>query len=356
MKSKSGSYDDRASSPSATTNQAGATRRDVVVGAAALGVAATIAAPAVLAQTPQTRRVALTYYPWITQSISGPVLQSALADFASAFQSELRSALGGATDVELLKEMEVPDQLEHLEEKPAKGSFCKIALLNPIGFALVHKRSPQIDAVAVIMRKIGDDKPGPTYKAQLYTNRKTAIRNIRQMRGRTIAYGSPQSTSNFLVPAAMLWNYQDKDKDFRIHPFAGFKRVDFAGGHDTAALAVYEGRADVGAGHDGVIFDLANRPGFGDADKVLERIEFSENIPSDPVAVHTSEPALRKHILEALVKVATPGQPKSAGNQIVKRFWGTDEGFGDTSPKAYTHLVDLMQKMTLREQDLLRRM
>src|SRR5262245_53114175 len=184
-------------------------RRDFVAGATLVG--ATLAAPAVLAQMSQTRRITLTYYPWITQSISGPVLRAALDEFAGALQTELRGALGEATQVELLPEMVVPDQLQQLEQKPEKGAFCKLALLNPIGVALVHKRSPQIDTVAVIQRKIGDGKPGPTYKAQLYTNRKTAIRNMRQMRGRTIAYGSPQSTSNFLVPAAMLWDYRDKE-------------------------------------------------------------------------------------------------------------------------------------------------
>ena len=198
----------------------------------------------------------------------------------------------------------------------------------------MHDRSPHIDAISVIQRKIGNGKPGPHYNAQLYTNRKTAIRNIRQMRGRTIAYGSPQSTSNFLVPAAMLWNYQEKeDPAFRIHPFAGFKRIDFAGGHDTAALAVYEGRADVGAGHDGVIFDLANKPGFGDAEQVLVRIKFSDDIPSDPVAIHTSEPGLKKEVQKALVRVAPPGKQKSPGNQIVKRFWGTDQGSRTPPPR-----------------------
>ena len=85
---------------------------------------AATAAPAVLAATSPTRRIALTYYPWITQSISGSVLQAALSDFASALQTELRSALGAAIEVNLLKEMEVPDQLVHLEQKPNQGPFC----------------------------------------------------------------------------------------------------------------------------------------------------------------------------------------------------------------------------------------
>jgi ABC-type phosphate/phosphonate transport system substrate-binding protein len=55
--------------------------------------------------------------------------------------------------------------------------------------------------------------------------------------------------------------------------YTSFASVQFLGGHDLVAGAVYEGRFDVGAGHDGVIDDLANQPGCGDARDVLVRLE-----------------------------------------------------------------------------------
>jgi len=297
-------------------------------------------------------KLSLSYYPWITQSISGAELAAKIAAFVELLQKELRRTLGNDLQIELLKVMEVPEQLTDLRAPPADGFACKIALLNPIGYALAHSAKPAVEAVAVIQRKIGTEV-GPTYKAQLYTNRKTAIKTVKDARGRTMAFGSPQSTSNFFIPALMLFNEG-------IHPVNGFSRAEFTGGHDKAAVAVYEGRLDVGAGHDGVISDLASRPGFGDADQVLVRLAFSDPIPSDPVAIHSADPALGKKIADALCAMAKPSKPeddqtRSEGNQAVKAFWGTDQGFVTTSPDAYAPLLGKMSTLGLRPDDMLRK-
>ena len=276
MNSKSNSLGDYASSPTSVTEATGTSRRNVVVGATLLGAAATIAAPAA-AQTSKAPRVTLSYYPWIKQGISAPDLRAAVDKFASVLQE----ALGKTLTVDLQPVMEIPDQLEDMKRPPAGDVVGRIGLLNPIGYTLI-RRDPGVEGIAVIRRKIGTDV-GPTYKAQLYTNWKSKITKVSEVRGRSIAYGSPQSTSNFLVPAMRLW-------EAKIHPLNGFNRVEFAGGHDTAALAVYEGRLEVGAGHDGAVLGLAGRRGYEDAGDVLVNIDWSDPIPSDPVAIHTPIP------------------------------------------------------------------
>jgi len=291
-------------------------------------------------------RLSLSYYPWITQSISGVKLEQAIWEFARLLQE----ALGNAFQIDVPKVMEIPDQLTDLKAKPAGDVAGKIGLLNPIGYALAHKDVPDVKAVAVVRRRIGTEV-GPTYKAQLYTHRDSGINEVKQARGRSVAFGSPQSTSNFLVPAMMLWKQA-------IHPLNGFTRVQFAGGHDKAALAVYKRELDVGAGHDGVISDLAGKPGFGDAAQVLVRLAFSDSIPSDPVAIHTSDPKLRDQVAQALVRMAKPDEPNSDGNQAIQRFWGTKEGFEAISPNApdaYVSLLDLMTPLGLRADDVLRK-
>jgi ABC-type phosphate/phosphonate transport system substrate-binding protein len=310
-----------------------------------------VAAPAVQANSPLTRRLALSYYPWITQSISGAVLHRAIAEFVALLEAELRRGMGEATRLEHLDEMDIPDQLDHIGERPTGDLTCKIALMNPIGYALIHKRVPAVEAVSVIRRKIGNDPAGPTYKAQLYTHRRTFVRNnltVAMVRGRSMAFGSPQSTSNFLVPAVMLF-------DAGIHPLNGMSRVEFTGGHDKAAAAVYEGRLEIGAGHDGVIIDLAGKPGYADAEQVLTRIAWSPDIPSDPVAIHAADPAVKEQVRDALRRVATPGQPGSDGNKVVKKFWGTEEGFEAIGADAYDSLFEHMNKLQLRDSDMLRR-
>src|SRR5262249_48972746 len=249
--------------------------------------------------------------------------------------------------IDVLPELPIPQQLQELEAAPAADVAAKIGLLNPIGYALLHERAPAVKAIAVVRREIKPSPPGPTYKAQLYTHRKTAIKKVDQIRGRLVAFGSAQSTSNFLVPAMMLWKAG-------IHPLNGPKRGEFAGGHDTAALGVYEGRAEVGAGHDGVISDLAGRAGYGDADVVLQNLAWSDPIPSDPVAIHPADAQLPQKITAALMRVAAKGQPDSVGNKAVKRFWGPNtDGFEAIDPSAYKTLLDQMKPLGLRAGDVL---
>jgi ABC-type phosphate/phosphonate transport system substrate-binding protein len=320
-------------------------RRTALKGAAAAAVAVAAATPARSAAQPT--RLRLSYYPWITQSISGTELAAAIAVFRDLLQEALRGGMGNALQIDLQKEMKIPDQLKDMKEKPAGDVAGKIGLLNPIGYALVHAEVPEVEAVAVVRRKIGTEV-GPTYKAQLYTHSKTAIKKVREARGRSMAFGSPQSTSNFLMPAVMLWEHG-------VHPLNGFARVAFTGGHDKAAGAVYKRELDVGAGHDGVISDLASKPGSEDAEKVLVRIAWSDPIPSDPVAIHTSDPAVRDQVVKALLQIAGPNDRESDGNKAVKSFWGTNEGFETISPDAYLPLLRLMHPLGLRPDDLLRK-
>jgi ABC-type phosphate/phosphonate transport system substrate-binding protein len=287
----------------------------------------------------------LSYYPWITQSISGAALAQAVGVFRDLLQSELRQGMGNAVQLDLQNVMEIPDQLRDIKEKPAGDVVCKIGLLNPIGYAMAHAQVPDVQAVAVVRRKIGSEV-GPTYKSQLYTRWDHGIKTVADVRGRSMAFGSTQSTSNFLMPAVMLWEQG-------IHPLNGFMRVEFTGGHDKAALAVYKGQLDVGAGHDGVILDLASKPGFEDAERVLVRIAWSEPIPSDPVAIHAADPAVGAQVTQALLRVAKPNDGGSDGNKAVQKFWGTTEGFEAISPDAYGPLLRLMYPLGLRPNDML---
>lgn len=293
-------------------------------------------------------RIALSYYPWIKQHISAADLRAAVDKFARVLQE----ALGNALTVDLQNVMEIPDQLEDMKKPPAGDVVGRIGLLNPVGYALI-RREPGVEGIAVIRRRIRD-VVGPTYKAQLYVNCKTKITKVSEVRGHSIAFGSPQSTSNFLVPAMRLW-------EAKIHPLNGFNRVEFAGGHDTAAIAVYEGRLEVGAGHDGAVLGLADRRGYRDANDVLVNIDWSDPIPSDPVAIHTLDPTVRKQVTDALLAIAKPNDKTSVGNLAVKGFWDTDEGFEPIAPnapitaEAYDTLFAIMEKMGLRRDDMLRK-
>ena len=50
-----------------------------------------------------------------------------------------------------------------------------------------------------------------------------------------------------------------------LNVYSTFNKMQFFGGHNIVAMAVYNGQTDVGAGHDGVIVDLSGQYGYGDA-------------------------------------------------------------------------------------------
>jgi len=289
----------------------------------------------------------LSYYPWITQSISGQALAIAISDFAKLLEPELSRKLGGAVRLTVLPVMAIPDQINDIKAPPASATGAKIALMNPVGYALTHEAERTVEAVAVVRRRIGAGPAGPTYKAQIYVNALTGITTLAALRKRSFAFGSPQSTSNFLVPAHMLWQSG-------LHPANAFARLEFAGGHDLAAIAVYEGRIDAGAGHDGVIVDLAAKPGFSNAAERLKRLERSGDIPSDPIAVHVRAGQVKDGIQAALLSLAKPSEPQSPGNQAIKRFWGTAEGLEAIHPDGYRSLLPYLTDLSLRPDDLLK--
>jgi len=289
------------------------------------------------------KTLTLSYYPWITQHITPDELRRWVNDFATELQDQLTAIAGTPHFVQVQQPVEVPRQIEMIV-----SGQSHIALMNPLGYVFARARQPVVEAIAVALREI-DGKVGPTYFAQLYTHKRTAIRfddakGIAVARGKSIGYGLPYSTSNFLIPA-----YHLADK-LAIHPFAFFSRAEFIGGHETVAKAVYEGKVDIGAGHDGVIKDLARQYGFGDAEERLVQIARSQPIVSDPIAVHLPSAQDRAQLLEALL--ATAKTPRGA--EALLRFWGMVKGLEPLAPNAYALLETAMKRLGLTEQDVLR--
>jgi phosphonate transport system substrate-binding protein len=278
----------------------------------------------------------LSYYPWITQNVAADEIDRQVKIFGSLIAQELGRLSAPDPRVEVLAPLDVPAQIEQI----TTGNV-EIALMNPLGFAFARARTGNVEAVAVALRII-DGKVGKVYFSQLYTSKKTAIRKPEQVAGRSIGYGVPFSTSNFLVPAAMLLAVG-------IHPLVGVARVEFLKGHELVARAVYEGKVDVGAGHDGVIVDLANQPGFGDAGDVLVQIARSAPIPSDPIVANVPDAGNRQRLQKAIVAAGN----SVAGKGALKIFWGNTQGLEVTDTPSYAGLGDDLKRLRLTEADLL---
>jgi ABC-type phosphate/phosphonate transport system substrate-binding protein len=132
----------------------------------------------------------------------------------------------------------------------------------------------------------------------------------------TIAFGGPNSTSNFPIPARILHH----DAQSTVFPY--FRRTDFASGHDLAVQAVYKGRPDLGAGHDGVIDAFcARRPHAAREIRATRPQQDSQR----PVVVHERAPpapVTRRSVVDAWPAVASQPEVQAA----LDVFWGGGEG------------------------------
>ena len=278
----------------------------------------------------------LSYYPWLTQNVPAGEIDRQIRRFAVLVADQLERLKDPDPRMEVLPPVDVPEQISQLIENRAE-----VALMNPLGFVFARNRRRMVSAVAVALRII-DGKTGSVYFSQLYAHKKTGIHRLDQARGRSIGYGVSYSTSNFLIAAYLL-------HQAGVHPFLGFDRIEFLKGHEVVARAVYDGKVEIGAGHDGVIVDLSKQPGYSNAADVIVQIARSDAIPSDPVVVNVSDRASRQRLQEALVAAGnTPN-----GKEALKIFWGNTQGLAATEDSRYDGLSEALKSLKLDEVDLL---
>jgi phosphonate transport system substrate-binding protein len=269
----------------------------------------------------------LTYYPGITQYQPPQTVHDAVVKFAALVTSK------GAPSITVLAPVEIPQQITMI----ASGG-CEIGLMNPLGFLFAHRQEAKVVPVAVVIRTTSAGT-GPAYLSQVYVNVASGITDVRGLRGRSMGFGSAVSTSNFLAPAAEL-------RRRGVHPLTAMRLVQYFGHHDDVAQAVYEGKVDAGAGHDGVIDDLAKT--HPDAVQKLRRLFWSSPIPSDPIAVNMTEPSISQ-LRAAIIAAGTEQQGKDA----IATFWGTPNGLDNVKSDFYNGLGKYLDDLSLRMEDIL---
>jgi ABC-type phosphate/phosphonate transport system substrate-binding protein len=285
----------------------------------------------------------LTYYPDITQHRRPAEIRQAIVQFASIVSHDLSERTGEWTDIEVLDVVSTQDQTAMI----ADGG-CEIALIRPSAYIYAHRRNPAVVPAAVALRSI-DGQVGDSYFAQIYTHLSTGIQTMADLKQRccgpldqrpSLGFGDPFSTANFLVPA---WLLVSKG----LHPLTRFRRVEFLGGHDRVAEAVYRGGVDIGAGHDGAIVDLARQSGFADAETVMHRLA-RVIIHSDPIAVCVPDD-LRAALTASLIETSA----RDDSREHLDVFWGAVKGLGPTRHENYASIEQAIDDLRISEADVL---
>jgi phosphonate transport system substrate-binding protein len=178
-------------------------------------------------------------------------------------------------------------------------------------------------------------KESPFYYSVFFTKKGSGITKISDLKGRKFAFVDAASTSGNLIPrTALLKAKLDPEKDMESI---------FAGSHQSAAVAVWNGKVDAGANYEQNLYDMANNGlvescGFADGinrrrtqaeitakyngckDGQLVIFGYSDPIPNTPFGVRDELPQQFK----AAIKTALLDVRKDSAVVAGYRQWYVD--------------------------------
>jgi phosphonate transport system substrate-binding protein len=209
-----------------------------------------------------------------------------------------------------------------------RNRTADMAFVHPAGYVFANREAKaQIVAVDVWHGKT-------SYTSRFYVRKDSGINSLEGLRGKTIAFVDPGSTSGYVYPMVTLIK---KGLVTNRDPKTFFKEAMFAGTHEAALLALLNGSVDAVAS-----FDLAPQQYLKEKEKV-ERISYvaeTEPIPEAGMCVREGlDPTLVKKITESLMAFNAPEY-----RPVLKDFYGID-GFAPAKDSDYNPVreaIDLL--------------
>lgn len=136
-----------------------------------------------------------------------------------------------------------------------------LGYFGPLSYVLAKQRCDIVPFAAQV------EKGSPTYHSVIIANAGSGVTNLAEVRGKTVAWGDQASTSSHLIPKSILAGEG-------LQPGKGYTEQ-FLGSHDAVALAVQNGKAQVG----------------GMSQPILERLIEKGTIDKNKIRILTVSPA-----------------------------------------------------------------
>ncbi len=199
-----------------------------------------------------------------------------------------------------------------------RNKTADLAFVHPAGYVLANR-----EAKAMIVAK--DQWHGNTsYTSRIYVRKESGLKTLEELRGKTVAFVDPSSTSGYVYPMVMLIQkglVQNRD------PKTFFKEFVFSGSHDAGLQALLHGHVDAFAS-----FDQAREQYLKDPAQ-RERLIFvaeSEPIPEGGICARDGlAPALFAKVRAALLSMKGP-----AYAPLLKQLYDID-GFEPAEDREY---------------------
>lgn len=243
----------------------------------------------------------------------------------TASGSAITAALEKATSLKW--KVSVPTSYAATIEGMCAGSV-DVAFLAPLQMALALDRGCATPFLGAL-RNDETGKPSTVYYSQILVRADSGINDVSGLKGKKFAFVDTLSASGYLFPLLKIKEKGGADPK----TFFASNGIVFAGGHDKAALAVYQGTVDGAA----TFIDVRTQQGMpADIMQKTKVIERAGPIPNDGAALRKGFPTdLAAQIQKAMTDYAATDD----GKKTFKALYSWD-GMQPVDSKTYDPVRD----------------
>jgi len=248
---------------------------------------------------------------------------TALKEAADAFAKTLAEISG--VPVRALVASDYAGVIEALRSKRVE-----LAFVHPVGYVLANREA----GCRILVRDVWGGKTA--YTARFYVRKDRGLQRLEDLRGKTVAFVDPASSSGYIYPMVLLIKQGlVRERD----PKTFFKDALFSGTHEAALQAVLHGRVDAAAS-----FDKAPELHLKDP-ALIAQIGFVGETPEIPEAGICVRPGVPEEtaakLKRALLSIKVPEHAA-----LLKQIYDID-GFIEADDRDYQPVRDAMQIMNL---------
>ncbi|MGB4438320.1 MAG: phosphate/phosphite/phosphonate ABC transporter substrate-binding protein [Sedimentibacter sp.] len=219
-----------------------------------------------------------------------------------------------------------------------RNGNAQIASFGPFSYIIANERS-NAEAVVVTAK----DEASAFYNSLLVTHVDTGIKTIEDIRGKSMSFVDPASTSGNLVPRATivrLLGVKAEDIDTKV-----FSSVQYAGNHQNSFMAAANKSVEVAAVQIST-YEKAIEEGLV-KEEDIHVITKSDPIPSSPIAIYGGLPEDLKEKLISFFTTYDNDEYFTLSGQEGKKFISIDDS-------KYDGIRDIAKSLNLSPEELLK--
>lgn len=217
------------------------------------------------------------------------------------------------------------------------GGNLDYAWFGSSGYAGMYLEDPNA-VVPVLTRMQPSGDTG--YYSVMVTMKNSGIKSLADMKGKSLGFADPNSTSGYLIPSIELVDEVGKLDKF-------FAKTGFMGGHENGVLAVLNGDVDASVTWVSGVGEWNEGYSSGNLRKMVDKgilnmdditqIWSSKLIPNGPIVMPKSMPQEARDVMVGMKQWILKNDPKcneNIANGIVKAWVPVDHSFYESIVKA----------------------